>query len=290
MKKFWAIATVLLAVLFITPGADAKRLGGGKSFGSSFNTAPSQPKTTSLDSGKTAAPAASQPAGAKKSGLMGGLLGGLLAGGLIAALLGGAFEGINLVDMLIIGGIAFLLFRLLRGARRASLEAAERQPAYASIGGMNASPASAPTACPPGNLSTSSTPAGDQIPFNLPPGFDLPGFLDEARDHYRILQQAWNDNDLGKIREYVSPELFEQLDRERRSLTAAPRTEILYLDVELVRAEVEFGVAQLSLKFSGGCRDGAEGEQEVIDDIWHLQRELNTPKAPWHVVGIDAGN
>jgi len=284
MKKIWAIATVLLAVLFVTPEVDAKRMGGGKSFGSSFNTAPSQPKSLSSDSGKTTTSAASQPTGTRKSGLMGGILGGLLAGGLIAALMGGAFEGINLIDILLIGAVAFLLFRLLRGARRAK-EAAQQQPAYASAAGVSPSAAYQPGE-PPVSVSGVAD-AGSDVPFNLPPGFDLSRFLEEAREHYRILQQAWNDDDLDKIREYVTPELFGQLADERRSLAEAPRTEILYLDVELVRAEMEFGMAQLSLKFSGRCRDGADGREEAINDIWHLQRQLADADTPWRVVGIE---
>ncbi|MGR5470930.1 Tim44 domain-containing protein, partial [Vibrio astriarenae] len=50
-----------------------------------------------------------------KKGLMGGLLGGLLAGGLLAAFFGGSFEGIQFMDILIIGLIAFVIFKLMRG-------------------------------------------------------------------------------------------------------------------------------------------------------------------------------
>jgi predicted lipid-binding transport protein (Tim44 family) len=62
---------------------------------------------------------------AQRGGLM-GMLGGLAIGGLLGALLfGGAFENLNLMDFLIFGGIAFMLYKLLSARSRAT-----PQPAY----------------------------------------------------------------------------------------------------------------------------------------------------------------
>ena len=77
-----------------TPIAEAKRFGGGKSFGKSFKTAPApkqkQQNTNTIGKQDTAKGASS------KKGLMGGLLGGLLMGGLLASIFaGGGFEGIH---------------------------------------------------------------------------------------------------------------------------------------------------------------------------------------------------
>src|SRR6476620_11223663 len=111
MKKMLTLFALILAIGLGAPIAEAKKMGGGGSFGKSYKTAPNQPAPTAAPvNGKnpTMAPAP------KKSGMMGGLLGGLLAGGLFAALLGGgAFEGLQAMDMLLIAALAFGVIFLL---------------------------------------------------------------------------------------------------------------------------------------------------------------------------------
>ncbi|MDW2194316.1 hypothetical protein R7Z47_25585, partial [Vibrio sp. 1641] len=60
----------------------------------------------------------------------------------------------------------------------------------------------------------------------------------------------------------------------------------MYVDAEIVRAEYDANKAQLSLQFSGRYRDAAEGVEEDIEDIWHLERDLTVLNAPWLIVGI----
>ena len=61
----------------------------------------------------------------------------------------------------------------------------------------------------------------------------------------------------------------------------------MYVDAEIVRADQSFGIAALSLKFSGRYRDTVEGVEEDITDTWHLQRETTVDNAPWIIVGIE---
>ncbi len=78
MKRLFSLIALIMVSVAVTPIAEAKKFGGGKSFGSSYKTAPApkQQKTDTLKKNDTANPASST-----KKGLMGGLLGGLLAGG-----------------------------------------------------------------------------------------------------------------------------------------------------------------------------------------------------------------
>ncbi|MDW2373178.1 TIM44-like domain-containing protein, partial [Vibrio sp. 1078-1] len=128
--------------------------------------------------------------------------------------------------------------------------------------------------------------AQTDVPHNYPPGFDQAAFINGSREHYRILQGAWNHNQLDTIEEYVSPSLFEDLKAERAKLEGEQHTDVMYVDAEIVRAEYDVNKAQLSLQFSGRYRDAAEGLEEDIEDIWHLERDLTVPNAPWLIVGI----
>lgn len=289
MKRLFSLVALLMVSVAITPIAEAKKFGGGKSFGKSYKTAPA-PKQQQQNTNTVGKDQTTKTQSSSKKGLMGGLLGGLLAGGLLAAFFGGAFEGIQFMDILIMGLIAFVIFKLMRsmlGAKQGSMNQHRQQPAF---GG------SAPKFEQPNVHNFEQANNGTQggfgfgtqtdVPHNYPPGFDHAGFINGSREHYRILQGAWNHNQLQTIEEYVSPSLFADLQSERAKLDGEQHTDVMYVDAEIVRADYDASKAQLSLQFSGRYRDAVEGVEEDITDIWHLERDLTTPNAPWLIVGI----
>ena len=138
MKKMLTLFAVILAIGLGAPIAEAKKFGGGKSFGKSYKTAPAQPAPTAAPvNGKNPTLAAAP----KKSGMMGGLLGGLLAGGLFAYLLGsGAFEGLQGMDFLLIALLALGAVFLIRALRKNKAAAPQPQTAYAGYQPPSAAP------------------------------------------------------------------------------------------------------------------------------------------------------
>ncbi len=289
MKNIWTIFAMLFVFALTPMTAEAKKFGGGKSFGSTRQTSPAPAPAAKPDATNPAqGAAAGAAANAGKKGMLGGLMGGLLAGGLIAALLGGAFEGIQFMDILIIGLLAFVIFRLLR--RRAPATSHQPAPVYSGPAVPQPDQRSPFDAIPPARDTLYGSGGGftaSSVPFNLPAGFDMTAFLAGAREHYRTLQDAWNKNDLAKIQEYVTPELYNDLRAERATLDGEQHTEVLFVDAELVRADHTATQAEVSIKFSGRYRDTHEGVEEPIADIWHLQRDLTRPNAPWHIIGIE---
>ncbi|MFV0575713.1 MAG: Tim44 domain-containing protein [Vibrio sp.] len=291
MNRFFVMVALIMVSLATAPIAEAKRFGGGKSFGKSFKTAPAPKQHIQNTNTLNQKPnAATTP---RKGGMFGGMLGGLLAGGLLASLfMGGAFEGIQMMDILIIALIAFVAFKFLRGmmgAKQGSMN--QQQTAYA--GGMNRQQFEQSNVQnfeqPQSQGGFGSTGQSD-VPHNFPPGFDKAAFVEGSREHYRTLQGAWNFNQLDKIEEYVSPSLFEQLKEERASLQGDQHTDVMYVDAEIVRGDYNASKAELSLQFSGRYRDAAEGVEEDIDEVWHLERDLTANNAPWLIVGIQTNS
>src|SRR5688500_1860227 len=119
MKKILTLLTLAIFSFGLAAfDAEAKRFGGGKSMGTQRESvnqqAAPQPAQT-----PGAAPGAAAPAGGNK---WLGPLAGLAAGGLLAALfMGGAFEGINMMDVLMLAaliGVVFFVIRMLRKPRQ----------------------------------------------------------------------------------------------------------------------------------------------------------------------------
>lgn len=282
MKRILAMVALIVFTVTTTPIAEAKRFGGGKSFGKSFKTAPKQTQnnTSSVKKDQTQTPAGS------KRGLMGGLMGGLLAGGLLAAFFGGAFEGIQFMDILIMGLVAYFAFKFLRGILGAKANTMN-QEAYSGAGNTYQKEQPNYQSFEQAQPATGFGSAGQSdIPHNYPPGFDQAAFINGSREHYRILQGAWNHNELNTIEEYVSTSLYDDLKSERAKLEGEQHTDVMYVDAEIVRADYDASKAQLSLQFSGRYRDSVEGIEEDINDIWHLERDLTAENAPWLIVGI----
>jgi predicted lipid-binding transport protein (Tim44 family) len=277
--------TAFFLMFAVVSEADAKRFGGG-GLGKVFKTSPfATKKATPAKKDQQQNPTAQ-----KKSGMMGGLL----AGGLFAALLGnGAFEDFQVMDMIIIALLAFLAVKLFKAFMSSRQQEQSRMAA-------NGNPQRHRFKMPhdrdaDNNSSVQETPVAqstsfnqDEVPFNLPPGFDQQGFIESSLNHYRTVQESWNEGKLDIIEEYVSPELFTALSQQRHKLMAPPQTKAVNLSAEIVRADQAGDSAEISILFRGMCRDELEDSKEGIYDIWHLQRDLNTENADWVIVGIEA--
>ncbi|CUS40901.1 MAG: preprotein translocase subunit Tim44 [Thalassobium sp.] len=271
MKTFLTVFSAFIFLISVSGEAQAKRFGGG-GFGKTYST----PYKSAQPAKPSSQPASNQPG--RKGGLMGGMLGGLLAGGLFAYLLGsGAFEGIQLMDILLLAGAFFVIMRLLKGIRGP-------QPAHAGHAHARQSFDQTPNT----NSTSSFQGNGHQAPLDLPENFDVRGFIDGSLEHYRSVQQAWNDGNLDLIREYVAADLYAALAAQRNRLMVPPKTEVLDLEAEIVRAEESDGVRHISILFKGRCRDELEKSEDGIFDIWHLERDLSSDNSPWLVVGIEA--
>src|SRR5712692_1714316 len=119
MKRLLAVicfVVVALAPVLLVTDAWA-RAGGGSSGGSRGSRSYSSPASPSRPTQPSAPPSSVQPAQPQRSGWGGALMGGLAGlalGGLLGSMFFGHGGGIGLLEILLIAGGAYLIFRMMR--------------------------------------------------------------------------------------------------------------------------------------------------------------------------------
>ncbi|WP_110669081.1 Tim44 domain-containing protein [Salinicola halophilus] len=264
---FVMILVGLLGFTTAIDHAEAKRFGGGKSFGS-YSRSVQQPASTPR--GNAAAPPRQPSAGLSR---FAGPLAGLLAGGLLASLFfGGAFDGFRMLDILLIAIALWIGFRLLSARRRHAHAGSHTQQREAQAHDE------------PTSFTGSSSAGQADIASAEPSWFDRERFLAGAKEHFMTLQRAWDNNDLERIQEYVTPALYNTLKTERAEQPANNRTEIVRLFAEMGSIQTLKDQAEATVLFHGVLEEN--GEETEFNETWHLQRAMRD-NAPWYVQGIE---
>ena len=309
MKKSLALVAMVLAV-GLTAGfdAEARRLGGGKSAGmqrqsvtapSNNTTAAPGAPTTAGQAAPSAGAAAAAPgtaaATAKRSWM--GPVAGIAAGLGIAALASHFGFGEALANVLTMALIAMAVLFVIGFFMR---KRAAQHGMYAGAGGMGGvmrEPESQQNAFRTdaggagsgsliasrigGGLATADTRVGQ-----IPAGFDTAAFERTARDQFLALQAANDVRDLHRLRDYLSPEMFEAVRAEIAERGAVPqKTEVFGLTAQVLDVAEEEDRYVVSVRFTGSTRDQHGAVPETLDETWHLVK----PKVGfggWVIAGI----
>lgn len=307
MKKFLiALMVALSAASMVVSEAEARRLGGGGSFGRQSSgisrQAPAQqPSQNQAAAAKPAQPAAAPGATAPRPAspwrnILGGALLGLGLGALLSHLgIGGALASI-ISTVLMVGLLALAAMFIYRMFRRKGPESGAR-PAYA--GGYSLDNASA-TATPeigsrlePGTRpmafqadAAASGTAVTATSVNVPADFDVPAFLRNSKTYFIRLQAAWDKADVNDIREFTSPEMFGELRLQLQERGASPNhTDVVSLDTELLGFERVGDDYMASVRFSGMIREAENVATEPFAEVWNLTKPVSG-KGGWVLAGI----
>jgi predicted lipid-binding transport protein (Tim44 family) len=330
-KSLWAGLGLVCSVLWLTAAtvnlAEA-RAGGGSSGGSrgshsmstprpAFNPPPSRPQTTSppatLTPGMPARPAPSLPSpspapsgwGSFGRGLAGGVVGGMIgnmlfggsghagpAGSPGAPAGGGGCSSMGLFDLLLIGGLLYLGYRLLN----------RRQEAYqmSDLGGSATSipipgPTPEPAALPAFDLQAELEPIQRRDP-----SFNEAAFKELAQDVFFKIQGAWMRQDASLIKELATPEFSVLLEKDLQDLKAKGQINklenIAVRQVAISEAWQEQGLDYITVGFLANLLDytvdantnlvlaGSDKEPVKFEEYWTFTRP--TGSGPWKLSAI----
>lgn len=290
--KFCAIFAALFflfsTVTVMMPDyADAARMGGGRSFGSK----PFMNKSTAAPRQQTPGAAAPGTSASRPGGMfggMGGLFGGLLAGTLLGSLLGGnGFSGGGFMDILLIGILAYLGYRLFMRFRAKNAPAPAGQVGYSApkqgfdTNAMNREDINSGW----NSLRGSSIPAASQTSIKVPAGFNVDEFLRGAKMVYNRLQKAWDNRDLGDISQFATPVVVDNLRQQLADDPNPGNTEIMLVNAQLEGFETNGTEERAEVYFDVLMRENPNQSQpEQVREIWHFVR--NGENDNWKLDGI----
>lgn len=311
MKKLLiALLVVTSAMTLIVSDAQARRLGGGGSFGRQSQNAGRMPQPSPFGSPNQASRPGS-PAAAPMAppmtppikppspwkGILGGALLGLGMGALFSHFgMGGAMGGMfgSILMIALLGMAAMFIFRMFRG------KSSENQPQPAYSGGFNADsgrtpeigsrieqpymPNNQPLGFQGGNGAAANTTWG------IPADFDTQGFLRSAKTYFIRLQAAWDKADSNDIREFTSPEMYAEVKMQLQERGASPNnTDVVTLDAELLGIETVGTDYLASVKFSGTMKEAVNAPAEPFAEVWNMSKPTSG-QSGWVLAGIQQLN
>jgi len=293
MKLFSTFIAALMVVGLgvAAPEAEAKRLGGGSSIGTSRDLSSSKSTTTTTSQqAPTSAAAATSPAAAaaaqpaKRSWL--GPVAGIAAAVGLAALashlgMGEAFGSFLMIALMVMAVIAVVGFIMRRRAAGPQLAAA----GAGAMGGGSMQYAghqpSAPAAMPMGGAAPAAAAAS-----GLPADCDAPAFERQARANFIRLQAANDAGDLEDLRAFTTPEMFGELKLALMERGAAEqKTDVVELQARVLDVAEEGNRYVVSVHFTGLLREDRDGPVEAVSEVWHLVKPVQGD-AGWLLAGI----
>ena len=317
--RLHAICSLVLLCLF-TLGVSAEawaRVGGGRSSGFSGSRSFSRP---SPSYNRQARPTPTNPQQAQPNqGLMGsrgGLLRGLaggLAGGFLGAMLfrgiagaggpggTGASGGLGFLDLLIIGVLIYLLYRFLVKRRRQTQPAsgaAYYQDQSPQMGGQESGAGYPPPPPPPPDQSLEQGLAHIR---SMEPNFDESFFTDRTMDSFFELQAAFGRRDLTPVRELLTEQMAQTLQKDVDQLKALGRINnlenIAVRSAQIVQAWQEQGQDYVTVYFlanlldyvsdekTGQVVEGSQTQPVKFEEYWTFTRPVGP--GPWKLAGIE---
>jgi len=266
-----SLFAVFIGFSFVTHDAEARRLGGSKSFGMQ-RSAPA--RQNAAPTPQRQQPGAAPTAAPNKRSWMGPLA-GLAAGLGLAALFAHLGMGEGMANFLMLALLAMAAFMLFRFFMRRNAPAAAPAMQYAGM----------PQGTPAAFDQTPAALGGGSVGA-FPPGFDADAFAREAKLNFIRLQAAFDAGNLDDLRAFTSPEVFAEIRMQLAERgDAAQTTDVMTLDAEVLEAVDEGNRHVVSVRFTGLVRETADQSALPLDEVWHLTKPASG-QGGWVIAGI----
>lgn len=263
-----ALFATFLTFGFIAEEAEARRLGGSRSFGMQRSAPKAAPATP-----QRGAANAAQPRRNSWLGPIAGLAAGLGLAALFSHL--GLGEGMATFVML-----ALLAFAAIALFRRFVRPRTDTQAGMQYAGHTQRAPQAPPS---PGVAPVSG---GGSSAAAAHADFDEAGFLRQAKLNFVRLQAAYDIGNMDDIRAFTSPEVFAEVKMQYDERAGAEqKTDVVELEGDLLEVAEEGDRYIVSVRFHGMIREEENTPPSAFEEIWHMTKPVRG-EGGWLVSGI----
>lgn len=272
-KMLLIFFSLYFLAVFMLPEEAFARIGGGRSFGSRGSRTYTAPRSTPLPStarssqaaqpsSNSTDPAVAQPtAGGFWRSLAGGVAGGLIGGMLFRSLgfAGNGFGGggIGLMDIILIGGILYLIYRFIRKRKETAESAGDYQR-----GTMGTADPSSSSLFQTGALDEGERGIG--YVRQMDPSFDEQKFKDQCMDIFFRIQGAWASRDMSSVSDILTSEMYDILQGEAEKMKTEKKINkldnIAVRSVDITEVWQESGQDYITMKFFANLLDSTVDE------------------------------
>jgi predicted lipid-binding transport protein (Tim44 family) len=232
-------------------------------------------------------------------GALGGLVGGLLFSSLGLAGMGGlGGSGVGLIEIILIGGLLYFIYRFFKKRREAESAATayyqpgpaqpiERQTTYSPISQNQ-------------GYTESDVNAGISHIRQMDPSFDENGFTNLCTDYFFKIQGTWANRDMSLVRGILTGEMFGILQGDAEKLKMEKKINkldnIAVRSVEITEVWQEKGMDFITVRFlanlldytvseNGELLSGNRTDPVKFEEYWTFTRPVGNN--PWQLTAIN---
>ena len=202
-------------------------------------------------------------------------------------------SGIGFFGILLLAGLGYLAYRFFFANKTPSQPNYQRtsnEPAYSS-------PTSATGSSPDFNtdimfrksdstVSSSTVNLAKSRETSMPFGFDSVAFLDDVKNRYMQLQQAWDARDLAEIRGLTTDKVFAEIQDQLKASNSLNRTDILKLDADILEVRELSSEFEAVVLFDSIMREEVNEHANQVREVWHFIKSKSGFHAQWMLDGI----
>lgn len=304
IKGFTIVAALLMITVAVLETDAFARAGGGRSIGSTGSRSysrPSTPYSQPVPSRTQTAPSPyqQQPTGGGfLRNMAGGILGGMLGGMLFRGLGFGGGGGIGLFGIILIAGIAYMIFRMVKRRREEAVayQSNYEQGGYPQSYSPPQQDIGVPSLAGPVDLAS-----GLAYIRQMDPNFAENRFTDNAMDIFFKVQSAWMNRDLAPAAPLMTDEMRGIFQTDIDRMLAEKRVNrlenIAVRSVEITEAWQEQGRDFITTRIyanlldyttddlSGAVVEGSRTDPVKFEEFWTFTRPVGNN--PWWLSAIN---
>ena len=133
--------------------------------------------------------------------------------------------------------------------------------------------------------------SGLQPNWSIPAGFDVDGFLAQAKANFVTMQDAWDRSDTSSLRQMMTDSMLTEIKAQIAERDAASSvgqmsmTEVVSLEAKLLGIEESQDGYLASIEFTGMIREESNALPESFKEIWNMSRSKHD-NSGWLLAGI----